>query len=495
MTTLVASRQPLELLSMNNQPERRTSKRLAGMGHTTRQTASERRIADNAAAVADYERDDDFEFIRKSKRPKTEGVEPTTKKAARARTGAKDRVAKGSAAPVDAIPEEQAPLPTTHKKPTRRKASLDASDDEPQLKVPKRATRRSARLSGDAGAEAPHTNGAPPKQSRRRDKSPRPAEEEPPSPPQERSVESAKIALPMSDTPIINRNKEMRKKGNTNRRSSLGSRGRRASSLIESGQSAIPHREVDTTHFFKHIEAEGLPEPRRMKQLLTWCGERALSEKPPLGTPNANAILGARAIQDQLLKDFASRSDFSDWFSRDDDTIPKAPVIQKPNPRNIELDEKMAILEQRIQRLQDEKKAWLAIRKQPPEQQPVPLFAENESSEIKLPEFDLLDPDETRIRGFLADKSTNFASLRSRTETRLRKLQASLEFQVDQLADNIHKIEQRVSVAGMEADRVLGRSALRLREREEREKRAAGTKDMPIMEVLRSLGNILPEGG
>jgi kinetochore protein Mis13/DSN1 len=112
-----------------------------------------------------------------------------------------------------------------------------------------------------------------------------------------------------------------------------------------------------------------------------------------------------------------------------------------------------------------------------------------------LPEFDLLDPDETRIRGFLADESTNFASLRSRTETRLRKLQASLEFQVDQLADNIHKIEQRVSVAGMEADRVLGRSALRLREREEREKRAAGTKDMPIMEVLRSLGNILPEGG
>jgi kinetochore protein Mis13/DSN1 len=100
----------------------------------------------------------------------------------------------------------------------------------------------------------------------------------------------------MSDTPIINRNKEMRKKGNTNRRSSLGSRGRRASSLIESGQSAIPHREVDTAHFFKHIEAEGLPEPRRMKQLLTWCGERALSEKPPLGTPNANAILGGLSM-------------------------------------------------------------------------------------------------------------------------------------------------------------------------------------------------------
>jgi kinetochore protein Mis13/DSN1 len=56
----------------------------------------------------------------------------------------------------------------------------------------------------------------------------------------------------------------------------------------------------------------------------------------------------ARAIQDQLLKDFSVRSEFSDWFSRDEG--PKAPVILKPNPRNIELDEKMAQLEANIQR-------------------------------------------------------------------------------------------------------------------------------------------------
>lgn len=109
---------------------------------------------------------------------------------------------------------------------------------------------------------------------------------------QEASVESAKIMLPMSDTPVINRNKEMRRKGNSNRRSSLGSRGRRASSLIESGQSAIPHRDLDPAEFYKHIAAEGLPEPRRMKQLLIWCGERALLEKPPLGTANSGALLG-----------------------------------------------------------------------------------------------------------------------------------------------------------------------------------------------------------
>jgi kinetochore protein Mis13/DSN1 len=51
---------------------------------------------------------------------------------------------------------------------------------------------------------------------------------------------STTISLPFADTPVIRRNKEMRqgKAGkNGERRSSLGMRGRRASSLIESGNS------------------------------------------------------------------------------------------------------------------------------------------------------------------------------------------------------------------------------------------------------------------
>lgn len=191
------------------------------------------------------------------------------------------------------------------------------------------------------------------------------------------SFDSRQIALPFSDTPIINRNKEMRKKGGASgaRRSSLGMRGRRASSLIDNGHSAIPHREVDPSEFYKHIEADGLSEPRRMKQLLTWCGERALSEKPPHGTHGSSAVLGgecpvrtldlhradvltlslfsletARAIQDQLLKDFGSRGEFSDWFSREDEPAPKRPIILKPNPINIQHDAKIAELEAKIER-------------------------------------------------------------------------------------------------------------------------------------------------
>ena len=51
---------------------------------------------------------------------------------------------------------------------------------------------------------------------------------------------TAKITLPMADTPVMQRNKDMRtaaKSEKGNRRSSLGMRGRRASSLIDSGAS------------------------------------------------------------------------------------------------------------------------------------------------------------------------------------------------------------------------------------------------------------------
>jgi hypothetical protein len=51
--------------------------------------------------------------------------------------------------------------------------------------------------------------------------------------------------------------------------------------LIESELTrvAIPHADVETSRFYTHIETS-LPEPRRMRQLLTWCATRALLEKP-----------------------------------------------------------------------------------------------------------------------------------------------------------------------------------------------------------------------
>jgi hypothetical protein len=42
---------------------------------------------------------------------------------------------------------------------------------------------------------------------------------------------------------------------------------------------AVPHADVEVLDFYKLIEND-LPEPKRMRQLLTWCATRALLEKP-----------------------------------------------------------------------------------------------------------------------------------------------------------------------------------------------------------------------
>lgn len=119
------------------------------------------------------------------------------------------------------------------------------------------------------------------------------------------------------------RNKEMRKKAaegggasgsrsssngssngsNNHRRSSLGTRGRRASSLMESGQTAIPHRDLDAQDFYKHIASDGLLEPLRMKTLLTWCGERALPAKPKQGVPSTDPSLGGMSLIKKMARE------------------------------------------------------------------------------------------------------------------------------------------------------------------------------------------------
>ena len=226
-----------------------------------------------------------------------------------------------------------------------------------------------------------------------------------------KSRNGTKIALPFADTPVIQRNKEMRAGTKTqSRRSSASLRGRRASSLIDSGTSngrptrtygaslkvkktpnshnfssllsdedspslnlagsgrpskcdglygdvdsgvddldstfldhleanifpltAVPHADVGSKDFYKHID-QTLLEPQRMKQLLIWCSSRTMPEKHRNSGKDISGELAmdsARQIQEELLKDFASKPEMSSWFDRED-TAPTA-LVKKPNPRN-----------------------------------------------------------------------------------------------------------------------------------------------------------------
>lgn len=141
-----------------------------------------------------------------------------------------------------------------------------------------------------------------------------------------------------------------------------------------------------------------------------------------------------------------------------------------------------------------EKKKWQSLQQQAPEMPSLfdpsaPQLAQN------LPNTLLLDPEEAQMLASLSGPSgAVLNSLIPKTQSRLQDLQKSLEFKMDRLEDNVHRVEQRMETAGRQADKVLGLAAARLKEREDREKTRAGTKNMPIMEVLRGLSKILPEG-
>ena len=87
-----------------------------------------------------------------------------------------------------------------------------------------------------------------------------------------------------------------------------------------------------------------------MKQLLTWCGSRALTERPgDQSASDVSAILAARAIQDELLKDFTNRSEMSEWYNREEEIRP-AVLVKRPNPRNVQNASKLQELEAEVQR-------------------------------------------------------------------------------------------------------------------------------------------------
>ncbi|WEW59137.1 hypothetical protein PRK78_004606 [Emydomyces testavorans] len=314
----------------------------------------------------------------------------------------------------------------------------------------------------------------------------------------------AKIALPFADTPVIERNKEMRQdRGRGQRRSSFGMRGRRASSLIDSGASnALPHDKVDTADFYKHIESEDLSEPRRMRQLLTWCATRAMGEKPSGSrSDDESAKLAARVIQEEMLKEFSNRSELSDWFSREE-TTPPAVIVKKPNPKNVQNLEKIKELEDHIHRsafspfgrLQAERQSLAALLRPPSVPNvytPPSEDAEQQSQLYQKPpantnsiDSSLLDPSQQSLLDILREpvfpsqpqpppqpslstvRPTDTSDPISSLASRLSSLSSSLAPTLDSFAAGIHGLELYRSAADNVASGILKMCARRLEERD-----------------------------
>ena len=143
-------------------------------------------------------------------------------------------------------------------------------------------------------------------------------------------------------------------------------------------------------------------------------------------------------------------------------------------------------------RLKEERDEWKALAKPPPSLRP--LFPDD-STDLSPSQIDtsLLDPEQAAILATVAESSA--LDLRNEASQRLTSIQAGIEFKVDHFADGVHKLEQYQETASRVADKIQAISAVRLEERDRREKEAVGTRDLPMQEVLRSLSRILPDSG
>lgn len=157
--------------------------------------------------------------------------------------------------PITEEPGSQSQQQAGQKRKTRAKATDSAVNSTPSTRSQRKTSKQNSVEPREASEEprrtrrkVDHSDPAPSKTKKKKNKV-----DETKDPDRMRDVEmngnhtpqqeekgshATTIALPFADTPVISRNKEMRQgKGKGQRRSSLGMRGRRASSLIDSGES------------------------------------------------------------------------------------------------------------------------------------------------------------------------------------------------------------------------------------------------------------------
>ena len=184
--------------------------------------------------LTDYDEEDDgFTFARtRSKKPKADTLRQPPPIAEndqeeKVKSVAVKKTRKKSIELPALEPMENTPVEKRRRSP-RNSGEHQTTADPPPIQVKKRRVKETKRVDPKTSeGDLPNTTDT--------QQDSRPAKT---SGHQEISFDVTKIALPFADTPIIRRNKAMRKGAeNGDRRSSLGMRGRRASSLIDSGKS------------------------------------------------------------------------------------------------------------------------------------------------------------------------------------------------------------------------------------------------------------------
>ncbi|KAK9367024.1 Mis12-Mtw1 protein family-domain-containing protein [Lipomyces kononenkoae] len=282
------------------------------------------------------------------------------------------------------------------------------------------------------------------------------------------------VSLPLTDTPMIRRNQQFRQQAPNGRRSSLGLRGKRASSL-SGGLVAVPHADISPEDFYKHLDSD-LPDPHRMKQLLTWCAHRSMEETKNWAKErwaHSPAVAIARVIEEQLLKDLTEGRVSTSWWNRSDDED----RIKKPNPQNVANLAKIDEFKKRLERLRAERKAWEEI-----EADIKPIAPPSTNIDVSL-----LLPKEA---AFLTRQESLGPVESHRGVEAIAQEAKEVELRVDTLRHSMHRVNALSIAVEKYADQVLRGVATTVAKTEADARKVAGTEGLGMREILQTVTKV-----
>ncbi|KAL7422363.1 hypothetical protein Q5752_003009 [Cryptotrichosporon argae] len=368
----------------------------------------------------------------------------------------------------------RAPSPTpTASRPAR---ALSAFDDEPA------SLSAAGALAGPAPPGVPHLSFKP--STRPRPSAPPPLSPNrldfgssslPPPPATGRkkvrgdTVVDSTFAIPLvGDTPVINKNKEMRR--DAARRSSLGMRGQRASGSFGRGEPSHPHSSVSTASFYKHIPND-TPDPVKARYLIAWVAKRALDAQTASSTSQAAASSssGTRTAEGanlfgQIVDDFIGglakgRVD-TNTFPQPGMPPPAMPL--KPHVKNVLNKKEEKVMDQAIKRSKAEERDWQRIRASHATKQRVVLARLEDKVKAAA------EPDLSTAPAWMRNVAATADEVIQGGEGELAGMGefADVEYKVDTLQQTVHAAKQYSDQASRYLDGIFASLHASLRARE-----------------------------
>ncbi|KAF9936827.1 hypothetical protein BGZ67_001947 [Mortierella alpina] len=285
------------------------------------------------------------------------------------------------------------------------------------------------------------------------------------------------IEIPMRETPMIQKNKDLR---SGSRRSSFTMRGKRASSI---GNGSMPHPSVEPKSFFRHISAED-PPPIRMRQLMAWCARKCIDTQKGR---SQTALKVARQIEEDALAMLVANEFNISWYSRPLDTEPIRTAPKKPHQQNVENQRKLKECEAQIAKLRKEDEEWTNVissfntfhaslldngPKLPPGDDPV-FMPDTFTDEVEL---ELLTEEERSLweKHCAHNDSANSVARVPQSPKKSTKesnqwmleMMSTLEKEVDSLQDTLYAASSLDKVAKRYTDEILEQIAVALDDRQ-----------------------------